>query len=155
MSKQIIHLLTPETVSLNLQASSSDEVIIHLGNLLYQAGYVKETFTNAAIERETKLPTGLPLNGKLNAAIPHTEVDHVIKPALALATLQEPVIFQNMVNPAEAIPVRLIFVLALDKPKAQIEALQEIAAVLQNKQVVQDLIGSLDFQDVQAAISSI
>ena len=29
------------------------------------------------------MPTGLPLEGKYNAAIPHTDIQHVIKPALA------------------------------------------------------------------------
>src|SRR5512139_3206083 len=149
----ILDLLTPSLVALQYTAADSKDVISRLGRLLFDAGYVRESFVDAALDRESRLPTGLPLSGDVNAAIPHTEVEHVIKPGLAMATLSTPVIFQNMISPEEAVPCRLVFVLALDQPKAQIEMLQEIAVVLQNPSIIERLMSADDFEQVQAAFS--
>jgi len=150
---KILELLEPQAVCLQITAQDSADVITQLGNLLLAAGLVRPTFVQAALSREAELPTGLPLEGSYNAAIPHTDVEHVLKPALALATLTQPVAFQNMVVPEEAVPVRLVFLMALDQPKAQVEMLQEIAGVLQNPQVIERLMQAETLQDIKTAFS--
>lgn len=149
----ILDFLVPGSVALHYAASDSKDVITHLGNLLFDAGYVRESFVDAALDRESRLPTGLPLSGDVNVAIPHTEVEHVIKPGLAMATLSAPVTFQNMISPEEAVPCRLVFVMALDQPKAQIEMLQEIAGILQNPSLINSLMLANDFEEVRATFS--
>ena len=147
----ILDFLVPSSVALHYAASDSKDVISHLGRLLFDAGYVRDSFVDAALDRESRLPTGLPLSGDVNAAIPHTEVEHVLKPGLAMATLSAPVTFQNMVSPEEAVPCQLVFVMALDQPKAQIEMLQEIAGILQSPAVINSLMQANDFEQVRAA----
>jgi PTS system galactitol-specific IIA component len=71
-----------------------------------------------------------------------------------MATLSAPVTFQNMVSPEEAVPCQLVFVMALDQPKAQIEMLQEIAGILQNPAVIQSLMQANDFEEVRATLSN-
>jgi PTS system galactitol-specific IIA component len=149
----ILDFLVPSSVALHFDAEDSKDVISHLGKCLFDAGYVRKTFVDAALDRESRLPTGLPLSGDVNAAIPHTEVEHVMKPGLAMATLSAPVTFQNMVAPEEAVPCQLVFVMALDQPKAQIEMLQEIAGILQNPVVISDLMSANDFEEVRAVLS--
>ena len=149
----ILDFLVPDTVALNYAANDSKDVIAHLGKCLLDAGYVRESFVDAALDRESRLPTGLPLSGDVNAAIPHTEVEHVLKPGLAMATLSTPVTFQNMVSPEEAVPCKLVFVMALDQPKAQVEMLQEIAGVLQNPTIINNLMAAKDFAEVRAAFA--
>jgi len=148
MSKTILALLDPNCVLLNCSYSQAEEVISAVGMKLFEEGYVRDTFIQAAIDREKQLPTGLPLAGGINAAIPHTEIEHVIKPALGMATLKTPVDFQNMVLPEEPVPIRLVFLLALEKPKAQIEMLQEIASVLQNSDLVAELLNQNTFEGI-------
>ena len=152
MSKAIVQLLHPEGVLLNCEFTSAEEVIKAIGKKLFDAGFVKDSFINAAIEREKTLPTGLPLGGGINAAIPHTEIEHVIKPALGMATLKNEVNFRNMVSPDELVPVRLVFLLALEQPKAQIEMLQEVAGVLQNPKLVSDLLEKNSYKEIIKAI---
>lgn len=149
----LLNLLQPDLVALHVSAADAKEVISILGGLLYKAGLVKETFIQAALDRESKLPTGLPLSGEINAAIPHTDVEHVMKPALAMATLNETVDFRNMVDPEDIVPVRLVFVMALDQPKAQIEMLQEIAGILQDPNIILGLINANDYEAVRAVLS--
>lgn len=148
MSKAIVQLLHPEGVLINSEFTSAEEVIKAIGNKLFAAGFVKASFVNAAIEREKTLPTGLPLVGGINAAIPHTEIEHVIKPALGMATLKNEVNFRNMVSPDELVPVRLVFLLALEKPKTQVEMLQEVAGVLQNPKLVSDLLKKCSYEEI-------
>jgi PTS system galactitol-specific IIA component len=145
----ILDFLVPGSVALHFEAATASDVITHLGKCLFDAGYVRETFVDAALDRESRLPTGLPLSGAVNAAIPHTEVEHVLKPGLAMATLCTPVMFHNMVSPDEAVPCQLVFVMALDQPKAQIEMLQEIAGILQNPAFISSLMSANDFEEVR------
>lgn len=147
-SEKILSLLVPSAVCLQLQSDSSKEVIETLGERLFQAGYVHDSFVQAALDRESQLPTGLPLEGKYNAAIPHTDIEHVIQPALALATLTQPVDFQNMVMPEEKVPVQLVILMALEQAKTQVEMLQEIAAVLQDSTIIEKLILACEVQQV-------
>jgi PTS system galactitol-specific IIA component len=153
MTTQILQLLEPTAIQLHSNASDSTEVITELGNLLYEAGYVRASFVEAAVAREREMPTGLPLEGKYNAAIPHTEIEHVIKPGLAMATLSKPVTFQNMIIPEEAVPVQLVILMALDQPKAQVEMLQEIASVLQDSKVINRLMDAKNLEEIQAVLT--
>jgi PTS system galactitol-specific IIA component len=154
MTINMLKLLDPAIVSLNLTVTSATEVISHLGQQLFKTGYVRNTFVEAALAREQELPTGLPLNGHINAAIPHTDVEHVLKPGVAMATLTTPVVFKNMAKPQESVLVQLIFLLALNQPKAQIEMLQEIAGILQQPMIVSRLMAANDFQDVKKVLAA-
>ena len=138
--KALGSLLVQPAIIPHLTAKNAEEVVTALGKLLESAGYVKDTFVQAALTREQSMPTGLPLMGDANAAIPHTDIEHVLKSGVALATLTEPVIFQNMANPKNTVEVKIVFLLALDQPKAQVEMLQEIAGVLQNPDLIDKLI---------------
>lgn len=153
MTNSILQLLEPTAIQLHSNAGDSMAVITELGNLLYEAGYVRASFVEAALDREKEMPTGLPLEGKYNAAIPHTEIEHVIKPGLAMATLSKPVTFQNMIIPEEAVPVQLVILMALDQPKAQVEMLQEIASVLQDSKVIDHLMEAKNLEEVQEALT--
>ena len=86
MSNAIVQILQPECVLLNCEFTTAEEVINAIGSKLFEAGFVKASFVDAAIEREKNIPTGLPLGGGINAAIPHTEIEHVIKPTLGIMT---------------------------------------------------------------------
>lgn len=153
MTNILQRLLDPAAIQLNLDAETSTEVITCLGNKLFEAGYVRDSFVQAALTRESKLPTGLPLGGEINAAIPHTDCEHVIKGGLAMATLTKPVIFQNMISPEESVPVRIVFVLALESPHAQVEMLKEVANVLQNNELIEKLLQAKTNEDIQSVLS--
>jgi PTS system galactitol-specific IIA component len=144
----ISQLLVPEAILLHDTAQDSSSIIQRLGERLHQMGYVNDGFVEATLRREASMPTGLPLGGDFNAAMPHVDLEYVRKPAVALATLQQPVIFHHMVMPEEEVAVQLVLMLALDQPKSQIEVLQEIAELLQKPEVVSELMAADNPQDV-------
>jgi galactitol PTS system EIIA component len=143
-------LLVPKAVLIQDDAVDSSTIIRRLGELLNQQGYVTDGFIDATLQREANMPTGLPLGGEYNAAMPHVDLEYVYKPAVALATLKNPVIFHHMVMTEEEVPVRLVIMLALDKPKSQIEVLQQVAEVLQKPEIVAGLISAKNPEDVIA-----
>lgn len=134
--------LDPNAIILNLKAETAEDVIRQLGGHLLSQGAVKDDFVDATLAREAEMPTGLPLGGIIHAAIPHVDIEYVNRSALALATLPEPVTFQNMVDPDESVPVRLVIMLALSQPKSQIEMLQRVAGILQDTAVVEQLMAA-------------
>jgi galactitol PTS system EIIA component len=135
----VLDFLKREAVCTQVEAKTSEEVIRLLGGKLYRLGYVKDGFIEATLQREANLPTGLPLGGEFNAALPHVDIEYVNKPALALASLIEPVVFHNMVDADEEVSVRLVIMLALDQPKSQITMLQEVSLIFQQPEIVRQL----------------
>ncbi len=154
-STRILDLLVPTAVCVHLDATDWRAVITALGQRLHDAGCVRDTFVQAALDREAQLPTGLPLDGQYNAAIPHTDIEHVIKPALALATLARPVEFRNMIDPDEAVPVQLVILMAMEEPKSQVEMLQEIAGVLQDPDLIAKLVAAGDEAEIRRALEGV
>jgi len=149
----IKEFLNERAVLLGLETTSSEEVIRALGGKLRDLGYVKDNFVEAALEREANMPTGLPLGGEYNAAIPHVDIEYVNQSALGLATFKEDVVFYNMVDSDEVVPCRLVIMLALDTPKSQIEMLQSVAAVLQNPDTIRKLVNAKTTEEVFSALS--
>jgi len=149
----IKEFLCEEAVVLGLDAATSEEVIRELGGKLRDQGYVKDNFVEAALEREANLPTGLPLGGEYNAAIPHVDIEYVNKSALGLATLKQEVVFYNMVESDQEVPCRLVIMLALDQPKSQIEMLQSVAAVLQNPDTISKLVHAETVEEIFEILS--
>jgi len=153
LKMNIKEFLNERAVLLGLETTSSEEVIRALGGKLRDLGYVKDNFIEAALEREANMPTGLPLGGEYNAAIPHVDIEYVNQSALGLATFKEDVVFYNMVDSDEVVPCRLVIMLALDTPKSQIEMLQSVAAVLQNPDTIRKLVNAKTTEEVFSALS--
>jgi len=138
----LAELLDPDAILLHYPAQSAEDVVRQLSQKLLDKGYVRESFADAALAREAELPTGLVLGGDINAAIPHTDVEHVIRPAVALATLTAPVTFRHMIDPSEEVPVQIVFLLALEQPKSQVAMLQEVAGVLQDAALIDRIMAA-------------
>jgi len=149
---KIKDFLPDDAIILNMDAANSEEVIKQLGGKLLELGFVKEDFVAATLEREANMPTGLPLGGENNAAIPHVDIEYVKKSALGLATLQEPVVFYNMIDNDAEVPCKLVIMLALDKPKSQVEMLQSVAEILQKPEIVEELISAQTVDEIFAAL---
>jgi PTS system galactitol-specific IIA component len=133
--------LDPSLIVLEAEARSAEEAITLLAGRLEAAGRVRPSYGPAVIERERTMPTGLPL-GAINAAIPHTDREHVIAPAVALAVLRAPVAFASMDDPETALPVRVVFALAITDKNGQIALLQAIMTFLQDQGALERLLAA-------------
>ncbi|MDI3481274.1 MAG: galactitol system component [Tepidanaerobacteraceae bacterium] len=142
-----LNFLNPELIQIDAEAEGKEEIIKKLASLLISKGYAKESYLEAILEREKVFPTGLPTEG-VGVAIPHADIKHVIKPAIAVAILKNPVQFNVMGNPEEKVNVKIIFMLAITDPNVQLELLQDLMEVFQNKELLLKLSVSKDVDTV-------
>ncbi len=128
-------MIEPELCIVGLEAASSEEAIRALARVLHREGRVRASFEEAAVARERRSPTALPFE-PLAVALPHAEPEHVLAPAIAIATLTRAVAFREMGSPATEHAVRVVVMPAFGSKEQAgaelsrlIEALQEPAAV--------------------------
>ncbi|MBX3194764.1 MAG: PTS sugar transporter subunit IIA [Schumannella sp.] len=146
-------LVRPDAVLLRPTAPDAEQLIRALAMPLVRAGDARPSMPAAAIEREREHPTGLLLSPDgPNAAIPHADREHVVRSAVAIAVLDDPVGFHRMDAPAERIPVRLVILLALADADSQLAALREVGAILQDPDRVAGILAARDTSGVLAAL---
>ena len=122
-----------------LDAAGDVDAIKKVGEILKSAGYVKDAYIDAVIEREGNFPTGLQLMTSA-IAIPHaTPEGNVLKNGIAVAKLNKPVKFHSMENPEETVDAEFVFLLALKDSGQHLEILREMFTSFQNPDVIQAL----------------
>ncbi|CAJ1190880.1 PTS family fructose mannitol porter component IIA [Companilactobacillus paralimentarius DSM 13238 = JCM 10415] len=135
-----------EIVLLDITPKDSTEALSIVSDELIKKNVVKESYKDAIIKREEEFPTGLNAPS-CGIAIPHTDAIHVNKPQIAIARLAQPVKFLQMGDGAD-VEAKLIFMLALKEPHAQLETLQKLMALIQNETAVAELIAAKDSKTV-------
>lgn len=139
-----------EIAFFNQSCSSKEEALKKLADEFLSKGLVKETFFQAVIDREKVYPTGLNING-IGVAIPHTDGIHIINPQIGFMSLNEPVIFKDMVDASHEIEVSTIFMLGLLKSEQQMEMLQKLVELFQNEVLFKEVMACkniYEFKDV-------
>ena len=125
-------MLSADLCIAGLTASSSDEVLRALSSRLLAAGSVLPSFEAAALARERRSPTGLPFPN-IAVALPHAEPEHVVTPAIAVASLKAPVKFRQMGSPAIRIDVSLVVMPALTAKEQAAAELSRLIELLQDE----------------------
>lgn len=144
---QSLELLNPNLIKINMEALNRNEVLKKIAKLLVESGNVKESYVEALLEREKNYPTGLPTES-VGVAIPHADTEHVIKPAIAIAVLKEPIEFKAMSNPNEEVKVKIVFMLAIKDPDEQIKLLQSLIEIFQDKELLLKIASAESAQDL-------
>lgn len=140
-------ILDESNILLNLDVSTNDEVLEVIAKNLIKNGYVKDTFLNAIIEREKIFPTGLPTEG-VQVAIPHTDIEHVNKKTISVGVLKRPVDFSMMGGSGDTVPARLVFMLAMDEAHSQLELLQKLMGIFQEKKILEYIVSEKDKRNI-------
>ncbi|RPA60974.1 PTS sugar transporter subunit IIA [Aerococcus agrisoli] len=133
--------LNKDVIFRNLEFENSAQVISFLADKLLEAGYVKEGYKEAILERELEYPTGLPSNAP-GIAIPHANHELVNTTTLGIATLKNPVSFQNMEDTKSAVEIQIVIMLAIDEPHGHIEMLQKIVGIIQDEATRKNILAA-------------
>ncbi|CEG23730.1 putative licABCH operon regulator [Planococcus massiliensis] len=141
-----------ELVAIELEIDSKESVIAFLGNRLLEKAYVKEGFVESVLKREETFPTGLPTI-PFGIAIPHTDGDMVNESKIAFATLKNPVKFLAMGQSGELIDIKVVFMLALKEPAAQLATLQKLVGLFQNPETVSKLAAITSAEELNDLIN--
>jgi PTS system galactitol-specific IIA component len=131
-------LLRKELVNVDFEASSQKDLLLKLANEFLEEGLVKPSFPQAILDREAVYPTGLPAVA-FDIAIPHCAASNVNETSMAVATLRHPVEFQQMGSAEITLHPQVVFMLAIQDPDKQLETLQKIMGVIQDKKLLEDI----------------
>ncbi|KXG43101.1 PTS sugar transporter subunit IIA [Tepidibacillus decaturensis] len=116
-------LLKEETITLNLQATSKEDSIKKMTELMNSAGFLSDiqTYTEAVLNREKQGSTGI----GFGVAIPHGKSNGVKKPGLGFARLAQPIEWESL----DGNPVTMVFLIAVPEESEGNEHLQILAAI--------------------------
>lgn len=132
-----------DLIFFDVDAKDNLDALDQVANKLVGLGYVKESYVEAVKEREKVFATGLPVDA-MAVAVPHTDVEHVNKQAICVATLTNPVEFQVMAGAGETCQVSILFMLALKEPHQQLAMLQTVIALIQQEDKLKAIYESKD-----------
>jgi PTS system galactitol-specific IIA component len=135
-----------------LDVTSAEAAVRALASALFREGRVKAAFEAAAVSRERRSPTGLPLAGGA-IALPHAEPELVEIPAIAVAQLARPVTFREMGNPAVELAVALVVMPALSAKDQAAGGLAKLLTLLQDRALRDELRLASDPVALCAALS--
>lgn len=131
-------MLDKDLILIKIKAESPEEIIKKLAELMLAKKYVKESYLNEVLKREKEFPTGLPTQ-EFGVAIPHTDSSHVNRSAIAIATLEKPVIFKMMGSPEKDVSVRLVMLIAIDNPNKQLKLLKNLMEIFQDNGLLEKI----------------
>ena len=98
--------------------------------------------------REQEFPTGLPTE-PVGVAIPHADPDNVLKSAVCVGVLTEPVSFTQMgIDTSLRVDAPLIFMLAIKEKEKQVVMIQQLVEMIQNPNLLTSLTAAKDSTEV-------
>lgn len=148
------NLLQEELIFLDVTARDQFELLQKLSQELFKRGYVKDSFAAGIIQREKKFPTGLD-TGTVKVALPHTEAVHVIKPAILVASLKQPVNFMAMATNDQQVPVSLVFMLAISEPKVQLATLSKLMGIFSEHEILTEIQAANSAPEIYQKLSTV
>ena len=140
-----------DNIYLDIEASDYKEVLQIMGGILQEKGYVKDSYTDALLEREELSPTGLPVE-PVSIAIPHTDPCHVIRPCVIVLKLKQPVRFKEMANPEHMVDAAWIFGLVFDDGNRQLPLLASVIELAQDETAMNGLMEAKDKEEIYAVV---
>ncbi|WP_136192625.1 PTS sugar transporter subunit IIA [Actinomyces procaprae] len=126
-----LDLLKRDLVRLDWEVRDRDDFFDRISAELLHGGYIRGSFRDALADRERKYPTALPTMPEA-VAIPHSDVEHIIKPFIASVRLARPIDWREMGNDDVVHPVRFIFVLGFVQEDRHVEVLQVLLQAFQD-----------------------
>lgn len=113
-----------------------------LSIVLENKGYVKESYQESIIIREKMHPTGLMVEDLINIAIPHTDVEHVLKPTMVVVKHSKGSFkFFRMDDPEIEIPVDVVFLLVVKESEGYVNFLAALTNLFQDANFI-DMLAS-------------
>lgn len=139
MGFQLAELLNEATVVTGLACPTAEGAIRALAALLVADGCATPEFADDVWAREQVYPTGLPTE-PVKVALPHADPDHVVRTAVAVAVLAQPVVFGEMgTDGSVTLPVEILFMLAIKEREKQVELLRAVAEMIQAPELLEGL----------------
>ncbi len=136
---------------INCKGRNKEGVLEELAETAVNAGYAKEGFCQAILERENKYPTGLH-TPQIEVAVPHADAEWTLQPSLVIGILDAPVIFEPMGGEGGDVQAELVFMLTIEDPSEHVDFLRAFSTLMEVPQVLIDFKNNGDPQPLIALI---
>lgn len=130
--------LRKELIRVHQSYASQEEALRGVAQGFVDEGLCKDSFPQAIVDREKVYPTGL--RAVLDIAIPHCAASNVNETSMAVVTLDSPVTWHEMGDPTNTLEPKVLFMLAIQDPDKQLETLQKIMAIIQDKELLTGIV---------------
>jgi len=140
-------------IKVNLPCKDRNELFQMMHDEAFKYGYVESSFLDGLMSRESVFPTGIKL-ANYNVAIPHTDAIHIKEEFIAIVVPENPIEFKLMEDENQEEKMSLIFMLGLNKPHSQLEALQELMGLIQREDLVKEIIESKDEDQIEKVLEN-
>jgi mannitol/fructose-specific phosphotransferase system IIA component (Ntr-type) len=142
-------MLTAKTIALGLAVHDWQEAVRAAGDLLVRAGKVEPRYVDGMIRMVQEIGPYIVIAP--GVALPHARPEDGVKEAcMSLVTLNPPVPFGNEYND----PVELVVAFGSPDSKGHMEALAELARLLENETALNSLKKATSAQDIVAVVKS-
>jgi mannitol operon transcriptional antiterminator len=142
-------MLTEETIALGLAVADWQEAVRASGNLLVRAGRAEPSYVDGMIRMVQEIGPYIVIAP--GVALPHARPEDGVKEAcMSLVTLSPPVPFGNEYND----PVELVVAFGSPDSKGHMEALAELARLLENEIALNALKKAASPRDIVTVVKS-
>lgn len=145
-------VINESLIKLSVQAKTKEDVLKEIANIAFNAKRVEsaEAYFNGMLERERTSTTGF---GD-GIAIPHAKIDAILKPAISVIKLKEPVEWEAM----DENPVQLIIALAVpahQEGTIHLQLLAKLSENLMEEEFTSSLLSARTKNEIYQIITSI
>lgn len=106
--------------------------------ILSNNGYVRDSFLAAIKQRESLYPTALPTEPYV-VAMPHTDIEHIIKPFIFVTRVKTAIPWCEMANNDNILQANFVFLLGFTEKNGHIDLLQKLMSCFVNSGFLQAL----------------
>jgi PTS system ascorbate-specific IIA component len=149
MSQILLDAFAPGSIATAVRASNRSDAIRAVGKLLVESGRTTANYTEEMLSVVEEFGPYFVLAPGI--AIAHSKPsDSVLSSGMALAVLEDPVIFGSEHND----PVRLLFALCAVDHDSHITVLAELASLLADVEMVNSLLNKFTEEEIRTALSN-
>lgn len=128
-------LFDMELISIDVPGVTEEEVFDFVSEKLKSKALVEATYLEGLRKREAAFPTGL-VTQHLNIALPHTDPEHIVKPFVFIAKLENEVLVKQMGDNQE-MKTKDLFFLGIKDGAGQAGLLAALMALFMNEDFVE------------------
>ena len=152
-TNDMLHHFSKDLILDHCDCKTYDDMLKFASDYFCERGYVKDTFKEAILQRESEYPTGLRCE-LFHVGIPHTYPEHVNTPGVFVIRMDEPISAREMgTDDGTVDDVRFIFMLLLEKHSdSHLKMLQGLIAMFQNEDRMKELAEARTVDEIYAVI---
>lgn len=130
-NESINQIFFEDLILLDKNFQDTDQFFDFTFPILKNGGFVNQSFLHAIKQRESLFPTALPTDPYV-VAMPHTDIEHIIKPFIFFTRVKETIPWCEMANNDHVLQANFIFLLGFTQKNGHIDLLQTLMSSFVN-----------------------